>query len=598
MVKNNKFWKKLARLAGWLTVLVALALFFSGCTSMPKISKSQEEEIARINQMQDKIQNKILILALLEPNSPAARQQEKEICDERKNRNDMVAALLVKLGIGNKELDRLASMSWEDIVKWITKNLPDLAPKILPWLKEWFDGLKNSYNDMQQGVQSKLQNYSQVLDNELAIIDQLKLMPPGDPNRAILFTQLVEQQALATQIDLTPELELVGQIVKKFENLGPFPVVAGTTVDRCSFIIAEGHPPDLMHLDDGILAPGSEIIIQLPPDWILTAPATIEPNNNNLTLDICGNEPCSSLIKMRVVSEFEPNRPDDSITVTFNGIQIGNRTGIVRGSLTVLPGRTSTTDFVVLPPGCRPPPLADMTYDGTVNFKDLAVLANEWLMGTAPGYPVVDNPLPECPTVIPGFKIRSIKVGMGLAWPSAGYAAMNQLLDTGQYPAGIDGEEEGTRIEQFVNLHDSSGRGEFTNDQTFPGIDDFQQPTTDPAGGPPSGPDDDNYFATEILACIDLTAGLHIIGVNSDDGAIVKVGGVEVGRTAEFKSASTVDFTFEVVTAGKYRLQVRSFVNAGGAELELHEILVTPGGRVRILLGDVERGGSPVYAFP
>jgi hypothetical protein len=227
---------------------------------------------------------------------------------------------------------------------------------------------------------------------------------------------------------------------------------------------------------------------------------------------------------------------------------------------------------------------------------------NPSFVGPAPV--LVDNPIPECPTPIPGFKIRTIRVGMGLAWPSTnagdGYNAMNQLLNPpGEYPTGIPGEDEETRIDQVVNLYDSSGRGEFDiadgyPDVTFPGIDAFISNPTDPADA-----DDDNNFATEILACIQLTPGLHIIGVNSDDGAIVKIGGIEIGRTGERTGASNVDCVFEVGTGGSYPLQVRHLEGGGGSELELHEIIQIGGVWTRILLGAMDSQGrflgSPVY---
>jgi hypothetical protein len=213
---------------------------------------------------------------------------------------------------------------------------------------------------------------------------------------------------------------------------------------------------------------------------------------------------------------------------------------------------------------------------------------NPSLIGPAPTFPVVDNPIPECPLYRPGFRIHTIKApaGMTLNW-----AAMDDLLDDdmiGPFP----GIEAGTRIEPVVNLYDSenNGRGVFANDQSYPGIDPFEQQTQDPAGG-----DGDDQFATEVRACIELTQGLHIIGVNSDDGAYIKIGGVEIGRTAEGKGVSNVDFVFEIVTAGKYLLQVRNLEMTGGAALELHEIINIGGVWTRILLGDVAAGGSPVY---
>jgi len=198
-------------------------------------------------------------------------------------------------------------------------------------------------------------------------------------------------------------------------------------------------------------------------------------------------------------------------------------------------------------------------------------------------------PLPEVCGDTPGFLIRSLRpVTVPGNW---GYAGMTDLLD-----GVIAGTEQGSRIEAFVNLHDSGGRGEFGdwngyNDQTFPGIDPYQSPTTDPAGDP-FWPDDDDNFATEVLACIYLTQGLHIIGANSDDGTILEIGGVEVGRAPEWKGTSNVDFLVIAPATGFYSLRARSMEGGGGAALELHEVLASG---LRILLGDTARGGSPVY---
>ena len=207
-------------------------------------------------------------------------------------------------------------------------------------------------------------------------------------------------------------------------------------------------------------------------------------------------------------------------------------------------------------------------------------------------FTTVDNPDGTCPRQ-PGFQIRSIKVNELISDPGAmgwGYGAMNELLDTGTWI--LEGQEEGSRIEQYVNLRDSGGNGAFGNDQTFPGIDDFEQPASDPAGGPPGGPDDDNYYATEVLACIQLTAGVHIIGVSSDDGTIIEIGGIQIGDAGEWKGDSMVDFLFVVNTAGLYSFRARMLEGGGGSALELSEILADG---TRVLLGDTANGGSPIY---
>ncbi|MCX5638463.1 MAG: PEP-CTERM sorting domain-containing protein, partial [Planctomycetota bacterium] len=201
----------------------------------------------------------------------------------------------------------------------------------------------------------------------------------------------------------------------------------------------------------------------------------------------------------------------------------------------------------------------------------------------------------ECPGQIPGFNIRAIQVDMADPPGWGGFAGMNQLLDTGAFPTGLPGINEESRIDRFVNLYDSGGHGEFSNDEsTFPGIDAFlTSPITEPADD-----DYDNWFAVEVTACIHLTPGLHIIGANSDDGTIITIGGVEIGRTAEAKGSSNEDFLFSVAEEGNYSLVARMLQGAGGAELELHEVFITENGIKRILLGDTANGGSPVYAIP
>lgn len=224
--------------------------------------------------------------------------------------------------------------------------------------------------------------------------------------------------------------------------------------------------------------------------------------------------------------------------------------------------------------------------------KEGVELLNPIQLATVPG----DAALQECPNPTPGFMIRSIKlnpiyVQQGGAW---GYAIMNELLDTGGVtvnPPGIflPGVEAGMRYSQFVNVRDT-GDGAFGNNESFPGIDPFEYPAADPAAG-----DDDNNFATEVLAFINLSAGTHMIGANSDDGTIIEIGGVEVARTGEWKGASNEDFLFNVEVAGIYSLRARSLEGGGGSSLELHEVLPQDDGTFkRVLLGDVENGGSAV----
>jgi len=191
---------------------------------------------------------------------------------------------------------------------------------------------------------------------------------------------------------------------------------------------------------------------------------------------------------------------------------------------------------------------------------------------------------------VSGFSIRSLKPLVTDGW---GYDAMNSLLDTGTW-MGLPAQPgtEGTRIDEFVNLRDT-GNGVFSvdngyPDKSYPGIDPLEDPAQDPAAG-----DDDDNFATEILGCIQLTAGLHYIGASSDDGTIIEIGGVEIGRTGEWKGTSNEDFLYQVEADGYYNFRARHLEGGGGASIELHEIFMDG---TRILLNDVANGGSAVFA--
>jgi hypothetical protein len=221
-----------------------------------------------------------------------------------------------------------------------------------------------------------------------------------------------------------------------------------------------------------------------------------------------------------------------------------------------------------------------------VLYEENPSLVGEVVLPTVPA----SADLGVCPSDVPGFKIRSIAPLVIDGW---GYAAMNELLDTGMYmglPA-MPGSE-GTRIDEFVNLRDT-GNGAFSEangypDKSYPGIDALEDPAQDPADG-----DDDDNFATEILGYIQLTAGIHLIGASSDDGTILEIGGVEIVRTGEWKGASNEDFIYMVEADGCYDLRARTMEGGGGASIELHEIFLDG---TRILLNDVANGGSAVFA--
>ena len=191
----------------------------------------------------------------------------------------------------------------------------------------------------------------------------------------------------------------------------------------------------------------------------------------------------------------------------------------------------------------------------------------------------------------PGFLVKVAQNPDGTSWPgdyAANYEMAEYLVKNGGYgvdPDKVLPKQMGSGSREFINLHDSGGRFNFDNDASFPGIDGWEKPTNDPADG-----DGEDQFAAVITACIELTEGLHVIGGHADDGILVRIGGVEIGRTATWNT--TDDWMFEVETAGIYDLEAIMFEGGGGADAELTYVLPTG---ERILLGDVAAGSPAVY---
>jgi len=227
-----------------------------------------------------------------------------------------------------------------------------------------------------------------------------------------------------------------------------------------------------------------------------------------------------------------------------------------------------------------------------------------WSMATAKVTDVVfEDPIPLLPQVpkdasvcdplpIPGFRVRALFVDDATGW---GYDKMNALLD-GSVP-GHTTNVPTSRDVPYINFHDTEGRGDFYldngyPDMAFPGIDAMEDP--DFGTDSPHDGDDDNNYAAEAIACIHLTAGLHMIEINSDDGAIVKIGGFVVAQTTQWKGSGNESFLFNVQAEGNYPLQLRYLEGGGGSELELHYIL---GDGTRILLGD-DRGPAVFVPEP
>ena len=222
-----------------------------------------------------------------------------------------------------------------------------------------------------------------------------------------------------------------------------------------------------------------------------------------------------------------------------------------------------------------------------LQFSNVEYSANPEMLGD--GFDITEIPVEgisdDCRD--PGFLIRVQKCGPGTymdgADDEAQYVKAAELMDTGKLD-GVWGIEWGERIDQVVNLWDKGGHGNFPNNENYyPGVD-----TT--VAGDPADDDDDDHFAVEVLACVDLTAGEHIFGAHMDDGVKVEVGGVEIGRTSKWNSTDM--FLFTVPVDGMYSFRALGFEKDGGGDLELLEMIQTATGGEWVLLGE---GPTNVY---
>jgi hypothetical protein len=166
--------------------------------------------------------------------------------------------------------------------------------------------------------------------------------------------------------------------------------------------------------------------------------------------------------------------------------------------------------------------------------------------------------------------------------PLSGEPFLNEA--TGPGGDGNFTEPEGINYQQ-----DGLEEGYFPGDTTFPGVD---------AGDP-------DYMAMEATFHLDLAAGIHRLGVRSDDGfalsagpattnATVNLGRYEGSRGSGLPDGST-EFEFVVEQGGVYPFRLIWYEGTGGADLELFSVnRSTLGGTnvVRTLVNDPSAAGS------
>ncbi|HEY5915467.1 MAG TPA: hypothetical protein VJA21_33200 [Verrucomicrobiae bacterium] len=175
-------------------------------------------------------------------------------------------------------------------------------------------------------------------------------------------------------------------------------------------------------------------------------------------------------------------------------------------------------------------------------------------------------------------------LGENMADPYAQSIALAPALPPDPSTAPITFE-----IETAINLSiwGAENAGNFAPDDAFPGL--------------PGWTANHDNVAAEILTWLDLPAGTITMGVNSDDGFRMTIGGAnpsdrvfskKVGEFEGGRGSTDTIFSFEVLQAGLYATRCTWEQGSGGANIELFT-LRSDG--TKVLLNDSANGGIPAY---
>ena len=110
-------------------------------------------------------------------------------------------------------------------------------------------------------------------------------------------------------------------------------------------------------------------------------------------------------------------------------------------------------------------------------------------------------------------------------------------------------------------------------------------------------------IAAEALTYLLLPAGTNAVGVNSDDGFRLTLGGaspedkfgLDVGHFNGGRGSSDTIFQVVVQQAGLYAVRLLYENGGGDANVEFFTILDGVGGTNKVLVNDIPNGGIPAY---
>jgi len=337
------------------TVFLLACSLLAGCSEneinkLKQKAEQAEKLLSNINDLSGKLLVKNRELAALEglqpPRPEATKRLAAEIDSEQALLNSLRNEFADLWREINRELKELSEGNLKDALEWVKQNLP------LLW--EYYNKIHGSglgALGIISQANGKLDALQELVASEAQTRQALAAALPDQ--KPALLSQLTELLAQHAAVGFNQEISAAQQAAAALGTLSPFPAVAGAVFPREVFSIQEGLPAPVSYLDDGVLAVGTQIVIQLPEGWWLGTPA--ELTSDTLELAVYGNYPGTSRITAVVLHEAVPAKPDDKIAVKLVDVHIGDRLGLAEGFVSVSPGRTVVHHFnVVAPPDRRP----------------------------------------------------------------------------------------------------------------------------------------------------------------------------------------------------------------------------------------------------
>ena len=270
------------------------------------------------------------------------------------------------------------------------------------------------------------------------------------------------------------------------------------------------------------------------------------------------------------VSVVVQNLASPAAQMTFNGAVV----------VPVITSSGNTRTFTYDPPGLLPAGSTnrvELTYDTNKKFVFDFTVANYPTIAAAAKAKGTIN------TASNGFKTRVYQTTGATVASLA--AAERQLAGlAGANVANLSGvNADGTFTLATINFDDDQvGAGQFPIDDPIPGY----------PGTAPDQTDALDNIVVESIAYVDLPAGLVTLGVTSDDGFKVSVGGdprdVTSQVVGQFEGVSTSTFSFAVAEAGIYPIRFLWYEGVGDAHAELYSFNAAG---ERVLLNDRSTAG-------